>query len=657
MARYNTEQQTLSVTGATTFTYAFTGGIITLSGTSGYTVTLVSPVVFPGSVQTFYNSTGGNVTLATPVGNIVGNGFSTATSQVIPNSAVFALVADGTNYVITNNEGGAEAFQQAVVLNNTLTANNNVTMSGAGANIAFSPTGSGTVAISPAGTLIMQPGGAGTFSPVGTLTMNPTGAASLTGVSTLTLGTAGQTTTMNGNITAAATNQTVSFTPAGTGSVTISPTGSGGLTIAPTTTGNINNVTIGASTRAAGNFTTLQANSTATLTGAVDINGANVATTISPTGTGTVTIAPASTLTLGTVGVSEIHRGNIAAQQSNQTVVLSPTGTGTVTIAPAGGVTLNPANANVAITPSGTGAITLTSAATGTMNNVTIGGTTRAGANFTTLDANSTVSLSPANANVTVSPTGTGTVTMAPATAGTINNISIGASTRAAGNFTTLDANSTVGLSPANATVTISPSGSGTVTMAPATTGTINNISIGASTRSTGAFTTLQANGTATFSGTIDFFTSANSQNFVTGPAGTITITAGTTGAINNMTIGASTRASARFTTLDVNNTITVNGSTGTAGQVLTSNGSSPAFFAPVKVNRTDAYTSANRTVNGSGQVTGYTLGTYVVSNITYSNTTSAANITSYTEVENGVSQNVAITYLANGMINTITIT
>jgi hypothetical protein len=311
----------------------------------------------------------------------------------------------------------------------------------------------------------------------------------------------------------------------------------------------------------------------------------------------------------------------------------------------------------VAITPSGTGAITLTSAATGTMNNVTIGGTTRAGANFTTLDANSTVSLSPANANVTVSPTGTGTVTMAPATAGTINNISIGASTRAAGNFTTLDANSTVGLSPANATVTISPSGSGTVTMAPATTGNINNVAIGASTRAAGNFTTLQANSTATFTGAITADTGTNSQSHTTSGAGTITIAAGTTGTINNMSIGATTASTGRFTTLTVTSSISANGSTGTAGQVLTSNGSSPAFFAPVKVKRTDAYTSANRTVNGSGQVTGYTLGTYVVSNITYSNTTSAANITSYTEVENGVSQNVAITYLASGMINTITIT
>lgn len=48
------------------------------------------------------------------------------------------------------------------------------------------------------------------------------------------------------------------------------------------------------------------------------------------------------------------------------------------------------------------------------------------------------VTLSPANANVVLSPTGTGVVTINPATAGTINNCSVGATTRAAGSFTAL---------------------------------------------------------------------------------------------------------------------------------------------------------------------------------------------------------------------------
>jgi hypothetical protein len=57
-----------------------------------------------------------------------------------------------------------------------------------------------------------------------------------------------------------------------------------------------------------------------------------------------------------------------------------------------------------------------------------------------------------------------------------------------------------ININPANAQVAISPTGTGSVTMNPATAGTINNMSIGATTASTGAFTTLGATGVATFS-------------------------------------------------------------------------------------------------------------------------------------------------------------
>ena len=61
---------------------------------------------------------------------------------------------------------------------------------------------------------------------------------------------------------------------------------------------------------------------------------------------------------------------------------------------------------------------------------------------FTTLTASAAVALSPANANVALSPTGTGVVTIAPATVGSIDNMNIGATTRGAvagttGNFNT----------------------------------------------------------------------------------------------------------------------------------------------------------------------------------------------------------------------------
>jgi hypothetical protein len=48
--------------------------------------------------------------------------------------------------------------------------------------------------------------------------------------------------------------------------------------------------------------------------------------------------------------------------------------------------------------------------------------------------------INPANAAVSIAPTGTGTVTINPATASTMNNVAIGGTTPLAGNFTTLSA-------------------------------------------------------------------------------------------------------------------------------------------------------------------------------------------------------------------------
>jgi hypothetical protein len=159
----------------------------------------------------------------------------------------------------------------------------------------------------------------------------------------------------------------------------------------------------------------------------------------------------------------------------------------------------------------------------------------------TTLTATSTVTLSPASANVAISPTGSGTVTISPAgaltinptTASTIDNTAIGNTTAAAGNFssigattrgsglfTTLGANNTVTLSPANFNVTISPTGTGSVTISPGTLGAIDNMSIGGSTRRSGAFTTLAANGLTTF-------TQAGQGTTATDAANAVNITGG----------------------------------------------------------------------------------------------------------------------------------
>jgi hypothetical protein len=95
--------------------------------------------------------------------------------------------------------------------------------------------------------------------------------------------------------------------------------------------------------------------------------------------------------------------------------------------------------------------------------------------NFTTLSASSTVTLNPASANVTISPTGSGTITIAPANTGNINNTNIGVTTPGSGRFTSLISTTNINLTATS-------------------TGSINNVAIGTTTPSTGNFTSVTIN-------------------------------------------------------------------------------------------------------------------------------------------------------------------
>jgi hypothetical protein len=90
--------------------------------------------------------------------------------------------------------------------------------------------------------------------------------------------------------------------------------------------------------------------------------------------------------------------------------------------------------------------------------------------------------------------------------------------------------------------------------------------------------------------------------------SGTLTVNPATAGTINNMSIGATTAAAGYFTTLSLTSTLSVNGSTGTNGQVLQSNGSSaptwvtPSSYATVT---DDTTTNATRYPLYADQTTG----------------------------------------------------
>jgi len=155
MARYNTITPVASTTGAATIPTPSAGLLTTFTGSAPYTVTLPTPVLYTGITQSFFNNTGGVVTIASPSGNIIGPGFTAATSQAVPNQSTYTVVSDGTNYVIINNEGGPQlastgTFSGTLTANGSIVANSGVSLNPANANVVISPTGTGVVTIAPA---------------------------------------------------------------------------------------------------------------------------------------------------------------------------------------------------------------------------------------------------------------------------------------------------------------------------------------------------------------------------------------------------------------------------------------------------------------------------------------------------------------------------
>ena len=488
MARYNTAPQTLVVTGEQTFTYAFTGGIISLTGTAGYTVTLVSPVFFPGSRQTFYNATDGSISLATAAGEFIGNGVTIGTSIDIPTNSTYVLTSDGADYVLTSALSGPTTFELPVTFNDLLNADGKVELNPLDNNVEIKPTGTGTVDISPQSSVSIQPGAQVTIRPTGNLTL-----ASASG--TISLGEAGKPTAFPGNLDFTAAAQTINMSPTGTtSSVTIDPGGNttigagGTLTISSDTAGTISNMNIGGSNPGTGAFTSLTAPTiTATSTGASTSTSSGAMIVSGGLGVGGAIYA--GSLQGAAVGSVSASTGAFTTLTANSAVTLTAntgsTNTTTGTLVVTGGI-------------GASGAIYA-----GSIQNTPIGNTSRNTGAFTTLAANSTVTFTATTAATSVD-TGAlqvdgGVGINGALWAGSLQGTPVGSSTRSTGAFTTITANSTATFSPANANVTLSPSGTGTVTLSPAGGGSINNMSVGATTASTGKFTSLEATGNATF--------------------------------------------------------------------------------------------------------------------------------------------------------------
>jgi hypothetical protein len=170
------------------------------------------------------------------------------------------------------------------------------------------------------------------------------------------------------------------------------------------------------------------------LTGTIPVaNGGTGAATLTGYVYGNGTSAMTASATVPSTDITGL--GTMATQNANAVAITGGTINGTTigaTTASTGAFTTATAS-----TSFGSPVFKATSSAGGALQNS--GGTNQlqwggGGGNNLSLDV--ATNINPANAQVDISPTGTGTVRINPATAGTINNTSIGGTTPAAGTFT-----------------------------------------------------------------------------------------------------------------------------------------------------------------------------------------------------------------------------
>ncbi len=209
----------------------------------------------------------------------------------------------------------------------------------------------------------------------------------------------------------------------GTGEVLIGTTGAAPSWLATGTTGQV----LSANTGLAPSWSSVASLGVSSLS-----FGSTGLTPSSPT-TGAIAVAGTLALANGGTGGTTVANFWTNFGQSSTSAIISPTGAGVVTI--------NPASA-------------------GTVDNVAVGQSTPLAVKSTTLVATGAVTLSPANLNVVASPTGSGLVTINPATAGSMNNMVVGNSTPLAGSFSTLTAGVVGGTT---GTLSLNGSTSGTV--------------------------------------------------------------------------------------------------------------------------------------------------------------------------------------------------
>jgi hypothetical protein len=285
---------------------AITGGTldaVTIGGTTagaitGTTITANTQFVGAGTGLTGTASglsIGGNAATATSAGsattavtstNLAGGATGSLPYQSAPSTTTF-LAAGSNGQVLTLASGvpswatpttgtvtsvGGTGTVSGISLSGTVTSSGNLTLGGT-LDLSAPPAIGGTTANTIRGTVVTA-----TTNFVGPYFDAATSAGGALrnsgGTSQLSWGAGGGnnlalsvSTNING------TNAQIDISPTGTGHVHIKPTGVNSVEIAPTSIGTINNMSIGATTAAAGYFTTLSLTSTLSLNGSTGTAG------------------------------------------------------------------------------------------------------------------------------------------------------------------------------------------------------------------------------------------------------------------------------------------------------------------------------------------------------------------------------------------------
>jgi hypothetical protein len=310
----------------------------------------------------------------------------------------------------------------------------------------------------------------------------------------------------------------------------------------------------------------------------VNVPNAGVTVTMGGTGTATLTnhglLLGSSTSPVRALAVAASGTVLTGVATADPTFTATPvlgvnaSVTGTLGLANGGGsgatTTVTPSAVTAATTitlPATTGTLALLGANTFTGTQTFPDGSTITSSGIT---AGKAVTLSPASFNVVISPTGTGVVTINPATTGSIANVT--------GSFTTLAASSTV-----------SGTGFSTYLASPP--------AIGGSAPAAGSFTTLSASSTVSGSGFSTYLASPPAIGGTAAAAGTFTTLSATTSAIFGGVSGKESLDIASGGGVSTNKIVIAGNATGFGPQIyvggvdtnayllLTSRGNSPIFF------------------------------------------------------------------------------